>query len=106
VLVDPASGDARALVARTDTGSITPSWTPDSSTVLFAADIGDAPFNAYAAVSARATCGGRTRAAWPAPVSPNWRPSGSLVYLGYTPDGYDICSRCRLVRLQADATGR
>src|SRR5206468_12461479 len=49
VLVDSISHEIRVLVARRGVRLVTPSWTMDGRTVLFGANIGDEPFNIYAA---------------------------------------------------------
>jgi Tol biopolymer transport system component len=92
VVVDVASGETHAIVSRRDARLVTPSWIADGTTVLFAADIGDQPFDVFAVdvVTGRVsrvtdTAGG----AQAAELSPDGR---SLVYVGYTPDGYDLFS--------------
>jgi hypothetical protein len=91
VIVDPATGAVRVLLARTDVRLVTPLWTPDGSSVLFAANLGDAPFNIFAVDVAS----GRVRQVTDSvsgAQSPDVAPDGSLVYVGYTPAGYDLFS--------------
>jgi len=89
VTVDPVSGAVTPIVARRDARLVTPSWTPDGRSVLFAANVGDAAFNVFAVdVSTRAvrqvtdTVGGAQ--------FPSLSRSGTLTYVGYSPDGYDV----------------
>ena len=91
VVVDPASASVTPIVARQDARLVTPSWTPDGRAILFAANIGDGPFNIFAVnVSTGAvrqvtdTLGGAQ--------FPGLSASGALTYLGYTPAGYDVFS--------------
>src|SRR5258708_620115 len=115
VLIDPQTRAVRTLAARADARLVTPSWTPDGGTVLFAANLGDRPFNIYAVdvpaalsdvASAKAddvrqvtdTAGGAQ--------FPELAPNGTLTYVGYTPDGYDLFSvSVGSFRLKAEATG-
>ena len=80
----------RSLVARADARLITPSWTPDGRTVLFAANVGDAPFNVYAV----SVDDGRVRRVTDSvsgATAPDVSPDGRrLLYLGYTLGGYDL----------------
>jgi Tol biopolymer transport system component len=114
VVIDVASGATRALVSRRDARLVTPSWTADGTTVLFSADVGERSFDVFAAdlasgvVSRVTTTSGGAQA-------PELSPDGrSLIYVGYTPDGYDLFSlpfdRAALTpdpdfRLKADGTG-
>lgn len=103
VLVDPATGDTRTLLARSDARLVTPSWTPDGSTVLFAADVGDAPFNVYAVDVRTGVVRQLTDSASGAQF-PEIASDGSLIYLGYTPDGYDLFSLPAGFRLERQTT--
>jgi hypothetical protein len=91
VLVDPDTGAVTPLLARGDARLVTPSWTKDGAAVLFAADAGDEPFNIYA-VDVRSGHVGRVTDSASGAQSPELMPDGSLVYVGYTPAGYDLFS--------------
>ena len=91
VIVDPATRAVRLLVSRADARLVTPSWTADDTTVLFAANIGDEPFNVFAADVAT----GRVRQVTDTTGGaqfPQLSSSGTLTYVGYTVDGYDVFS--------------
>jgi dipeptidyl aminopeptidase/acylaminoacyl peptidase len=91
VLVDAANGAVRPIVSRADARVITPSWSPDGGTIFFAADPGDEPFNVFAldltSGAVRQVTDSRSGA-----QSPEILPDGSLVYVGYSTDGYDLYS--------------
>ncbi len=90
VLIDVASGQTRTLASRADARLVTPSWSGDGAMVLFSADIGDAPFDVYAVALATGVVSRVTNTAGGA-QEPTLSPDGrSLVYVGYTPDGYDL----------------
>jgi hypothetical protein len=91
VRVDPASGNVRPIVARRDARLVTPSWTPDGRAILFSANIGDAPFNVFAADASTGTVRQVTDTIGGAQF-PSMSSSGTLTYLGYTSDGYDVFS--------------
>jgi Tol biopolymer transport system component len=89
VLIDATTHERRVLVARRGVRLVTPSWTNDGRTVLFAANVGNEPFNIYAASldgNIRRVTDSVSGASAPE-VSPNGR---SLLYVGYTADGYDL----------------
>jgi WD40-like Beta Propeller Repeat len=92
VLVDVQSGEMRPLGFRRDARLVTPSWTPDGSTVLFSADEGTRAFDVFAVEVATGEVSRVTDTAGGA-QAPELSPDGrSLVYVGYTPDGYDLFS--------------
>jgi WD40-like Beta Propeller Repeat len=114
VLVSAASGAVRPLVARGDARLVTPSWTADGATVLFSADLGGKsapaeasagrPFNVFAVDVASGVIRQVTDTAGGAQF-PELLPNGSLMYVGYTPDGYDLFSlAAESFRLKAEAT--
>ncbi len=84
VVIDVATRQMRSLVARPDVRLITPSWTPDGRTILFAANVGDEPFNVYAV----SVDDGRVRRVTDSvsgATAPDVSPDGRrLLYLGYT----------------------
>lgn len=89
VLVDAISHESRVLAARRGVRLVTPSWAMDGRTVLFAANDGGEPFNVYAASldgTIRKITDSISGASAPE-VSPDGR---SLLYVGYTADGYDL----------------
>jgi hypothetical protein len=91
VLVDPAAGTVRTLLSRTDARLVTPSWTQDGRWVLFAADVGDRPFNVFAVdVATREVLQVTDTIA--GAQFPRMSSADTLTYLGYTPDGYDLFS--------------
>ena len=91
VLVNPTTGAVRSLVRRVGARLITPSWTPDGSAILFAADPGDAPFNIFA-VDVRGGTIRQITDSVSGAQSPEIAPDGSLIYVGYSADGYDLYS--------------
>jgi WD40-like Beta Propeller Repeat len=91
VLIDRETRAARTLVARRDARLVTPSWTPDGATILFSANVGAAPFNVFAVDVATGSIRSVTDTAGGAQF-PELSPDGALVYVGYTPDGYDLFS--------------
>ncbi|HEX9368121.1 MAG TPA: hypothetical protein VF921_15930, partial [Vicinamibacterales bacterium] len=106
VLIDPGTRAIRVLVARGDARLVTPSWTPDGTAILFSADVGDLPFNVYAAEVAGDEVRQITDTAGGAQF-PELSPNGTLTYVGYTPDGYDLFSvAAGDFRLKATATGQ
>jgi WD40-like Beta Propeller Repeat len=100
VLVDPATGGVQLLLARADARLVTPSWTADGSTVLFAANVESAPFNVYA-VDVRSGDVRQVTDSVSGAQSPEIAPDGSLIYVGYTPAGYDLFSLPAGFRLNA-----
>ncbi|HEY2431476.1 MAG TPA: hypothetical protein VGI12_02305 [Vicinamibacterales bacterium] len=91
VLVNPADGSLQTLVRRADARLITPSWSADGRTILFAADPGDAPFNVFAVdVATRAVR--QITDSLSGAQAPEIAPDGSLVYIGYSAGGYDLYS--------------
>jgi hypothetical protein len=91
VVVDPATGAVKPIVARRDARLVTPAWTPDGHTVLFAANVGDAPFNVYAADLSTGLVRQVTDTIGGAQF-PSLSAEGTLTFVGYTTDGYDVFS--------------
>ena len=91
VLVDPESGDARVLLRRADARIVTPSWSADGASVLFAAAMGESTFNIFGIDVATGALRQITDTAGGA-HSPEIAPDGALTYVGYTADGYDLFS--------------
>jgi hypothetical protein len=93
IVFDTRDRRVSVLTATADARNVTPAWTPDGRTVLFASDRGGGPFNLFAVdvetreLSQLTRFGtGEGEARWP-DVSPDGR---SIVYVGYTVDGYDL----------------
>jgi dipeptidyl aminopeptidase/acylaminoacyl peptidase len=88
VLVDAASGDLRVLIGGGRNAG--PVWSSDGSTIYFATAAGEHPFR----IRSIAVDGGAVREledAGPSAQSPALSPDGrSLVFVGYTADGYDL----------------
>ena len=91
VLVDPATGAVRTLAADTRARLVTPSWSHTGANVLFAADADGAVFNVYAIDVASGDVRQVTDSASGAQF-PLLAPDASLIYVGYTADGYDLFS--------------
>src|SRR5262249_35174050 len=93
VVVDGAAGTVHVVAARPKTRFVTPAWTPSGDAIVAAVAAGDEPFNLYefplndprSSRQLTHTPGG---ARWP-DVSEDGR---TLVFVGYSPDGYDIYS--------------
>jgi hypothetical protein len=105
VLIDPETRAVRTLAARSDARLVTPSWTPDGAAILFSANLGDQPFNVYAVDVASGLVRQVTDTVGGAQF-PDLSSNGTLTYVGYTPDGYDLFSvPLGSVRLKAEAAG-
>ncbi|HSK10161.1 MAG TPA: BamA/TamA family outer membrane protein, partial [Vicinamibacterales bacterium] len=96
-LVEPATGRSRTLVSSPTHRNITPAWTPDGGAIVFASDAPAASGSGLSRsfqVYVLPLAGGPPRrltsvpggATWPV-VSPDGR---RLVYVGHTPEGYDL----------------
>ena len=91
VVVDVATRSERAIVSSRDARNVTPFWL-SAATILFASDRGGQPFSLYSVdVSSGAIrrLGGVGLSAQAPVVSPD---GGTLVFVGYTADGYDLFS--------------
>jgi Tol biopolymer transport system component len=93
VLLDGASGAVvRVLWTSAHGRSVTPSWTPDGRSVLFASDADGGPFQVYRADLATGQVDRLVNAGETA-QSPALSPDGeTLVFVGYTTDGFDLFS--------------
>jgi dipeptidyl aminopeptidase/acylaminoacyl peptidase len=92
VLVDPASGRiVRTVASSHGSRSVSPAWLPDGR-LLFSSDRDGDGFRIFVTdIDTRQTSrleDAGTNAASPEPS----RDGGTLVYVGYTPDGYDLFS--------------
>jgi hypothetical protein len=91
VLVDPVTGGVRTLLASRGTRLVTPSWSLDGRSILFAANPGGQPFNIFE-VDANGGRVWRITDAAAGARAPEPMRDGSLVYIGATADGYDVFS--------------
>jgi hypothetical protein len=92
VLVDPAAGSVRRLVASATDRHVTPTWSADGRSVLFARSSMSTGFQILSVDVERGALS-RLNATGPTAHSPAPAPDGgSLVYVGYTGDGYDLFS--------------
>jgi WD40-like Beta Propeller Repeat len=89
VLIDPATGGVRPIVSRHDARVVTPSWTADGSVVLFAAAPRDAVFNLFG-IDVRSGVTLQITDSRTGATAPEVTPTGSIVYVGYSADGYDL----------------
>lgn len=93
VIIDPGTrAIVQTIAAPGSSRNVTPSWTPDGKSVLFAAEGVNGPFHVYLADvgSPRVRRLANTGAGARFPVlSPDGR---TLVFVGYTIDGYDLFS--------------
>jgi hypothetical protein len=91
VLVDAATGGTRTLLASRGTRLVTPSWSLDGRSILFAADPAGQPFNIFEVDADDGRVWRVTDTAAGAQAPEPMR-DGSLVYIGATADGYDVFS--------------
>ena len=90
VLIDAATRALRVVAAAASGRAISPAWLPDSRALLFASDAEGGAFRIYRAdlgTSRIARLEGTGSSAQSPAVS---RDGGSLVYVGYTADGFDL----------------
>ncbi len=92
VLVDISTGSVRRLVASNEGRNVSPAWSADNRRVLFAATGALGGFE-IRSVDVESGAVLRLMDTGPNAHSPDVSPDGStLVYVGYTPDGYDLFS--------------
>ena len=89
--VDVTTQATRVVASDANARVVTPTWRPDGRAVIAAADLHGGPFNLYEfSVDASASPRQLTRmpggATWP-DVSADGR---TIVFVGYTPDGFDL----------------
>jgi hypothetical protein len=90
-VIDPGAKTVRTIAARRDARLVTPSWTADGRLILFAANVGNEPFNVFA-VSPEGGVIRQVTDTIGGAQFPYLSASGTLTYVGYTPDGYDVFS--------------
>jgi hypothetical protein len=91
VIVDPADRAVRRLASLSGGRNASPVWTPDGARVIFSAALPGEPFRLYAVDVASGglfALEGAGATARSADISPD----GSLVFVGYTSEGYDLFS--------------
>jgi hypothetical protein len=92
VVVDPADGRVRVVAALPGGRSASPSWTRDGASILFSSAVPDAAFQLYR-VDVESGAIVRLEGTGPSAQSPDVSPDGrSVVFIGYTADGYDLFS--------------
>ena len=90
VLVETASRAITVVAASATARCVSPAWMPDGRRLLFASNAGGGPFQVFALDLASGATE-RLEGTGPSAQSPDVAPSGrTLVYVGYTPDGYDL----------------
>ena len=91
VLLDPRAGTVERIVTTSVRGrNTTPAWSPDGRTIFFSSDRDGGPFQIYAANLAAGTLR-RLESAGRSAQSPALSPDGArIVFVGYTPSGYDL----------------
>jgi hypothetical protein len=92
VIVDPRTHEVRTIATSAQGRNVSPIWLPDARTVLFASDRDGGPFALY---TASVTTGvlRRLLGTGPGAESPALSPDGrTLVFVGYTADGFDLFS--------------
>ena len=91
VTIDVASRELQVVAASARARWVTPAWRPDGRAIIAAADLDGGSFDLYeiALPSLRLRrLTDTSGATWPA-MTPDGR---TLVYVGYTPDGFDLFS--------------
>ena len=90
VIVDAQTGAVRTIVAQGRNAR--PIWTPDGASVLFASSNDEQPFQIFSVSIASGAVQKLEGTGWSA-QSPALTPDGrTLVFVGYTLDGYDLFS--------------
>ncbi len=106
VSVDVASGRTDVIAPHAGLRWATPTWHPDGQRVVAAAAAGDGPFNLVEVTLATGTVRWLTAepagATWPA-VSPD---GATVVYVGYTTEGFDLFERAYVDETSSPAPAR
>jgi Tol biopolymer transport system component len=118
VLVDPETQGVTVVVSTRFGRNVRPVWTPDGGALLFASDRGGGPFDLYrltlAVEGQRVAAGALERLTEQAggATAPDVSPDGrTVVFVGYTADGYDLFQMPLVpvangyAEVQADAAG-
>lgn len=98
VVVDVSSLDVRTVVSSASHRDVSPAWMPDGRSLLFASDRAGGPLNLFsvelqAGLADAQGLGPVRQVTWEpgGAAEPEVSPDGRLiVYVGYTPDGYDL----------------
>ena len=92
VVVDPATRAVRTVATLPGGRSASPAWTPDGQRILFSSAVDNQPFRIFA-VDVTTEARYQLDATGPSAQSPDVSADGStLVFVGYTLDGYDLFS--------------
>ena len=90
VIVDPRDRSIRVAARLPGGRSASPVWTPDGTRIIFSAAVDSQPFRLYAVEIATDVIS-VLEGTGPSAQSPDISADGAdLVFVGYTPDGYDL----------------
>ena len=92
VAIDPSDRTVRVVADLPGGRSGAPSWTPDGKRIVFSSAVDGEPFRIYSVDVASGQVA-RLEGTGASAQSPDVSPDGqSIVFVGYTPDGYDLFS--------------